>query len=78
MFLEKIVIFIINIDILFLEKMICNKCKYRYCEKDIKKNILNNVCYFYFFWIIELFIFERKIKKNFRSFDYIFDNIDII
>lgn len=29
--------------------MICNKCKYRYYEKD-KKDILNNVGYFYFFF----------------------------
>lgn len=64
MFSEKIAIPTTNIDILFLEKMICNKCKHRHCEKDIKKKFSNNGCYFHFLWIIELFISERKIKKT--------------
>lgn len=48
-FWKKIAIAATYIDTLFLEKMICNKCKHRHYEKD-KKDILNNTCYFHFFF----------------------------
>lgn len=48
-FRKKIAISATCIDTLFLEKMICNKCKHRHYEKD-KKDILNNAGYFHFFF----------------------------
>lgn len=36
-FRKKIAISATYIDTLFLEKMICNKCKHRHYEKDKKK-----------------------------------------
>lgn len=65
MFSEKIAIPTTYIDILFLEKMICNKCKHRHCEKDIHvKQYFKQCLLFSFFLNYRTIYFWKKIKNN--------------
>lgn len=58
-FRKKIAISATYIDTLFLEKMICNKCKHRHYEKD-KKDILNNAGYFHFLFSLFNYLFLKE------------------
>lgn len=63
MFSEKIAIPTTNIDILFLEKMICNKCKHRHCEKDIKKYFKQRLLFSFFLNYRTIYFWKKNKKK---------------